>query len=147
MADSMDPVMLFVGKLHEYEPLPTIVLALVRHRPGSSSLPEPFGVFLTSSQFVHQCFQRYEPRSLGIYAFLLLVVPAVGSGVLAAGASSVLGPLFRTYAIFYTTLISSVVFYRLSPFHPLARYPGPVLAKVSKLWFVSIRGGCPSGWG
>ena len=55
-------------------------------------------------------------------------------------APSVLGPLFRTYSIFYTTLVSSVVFYRLSPFHPLAEYPGPVLAKISKLWFVSVRG-------
>ena len=80
---------------------------------------------------------------MGIYAFLLLVVPAVGSAVLAASSSSVLGPLFRTYVIFYTALISSVVFYRLSPFHPLAKYPGPTSAKVSKLWFVSTHGNVP----
>ena len=32
--------------------------------------------------------------------------------------------------------------YRLSPFHPLAKYPGPVLAKLSMFWlsWVSIKG-------
>ena len=89
---------------------------------------------------MHRFFQKFEPRSPGTYAFLLLIVPAVVSGVFVKGASSVLSPLFRTYVIFYTSLISSVVLYRLSPFHPLARYPGPTLAKISKLRFVSIRG-------
>ena len=95
---------------------------------------------ILSPQLVHRFFQKYEPRSPGICAFLLLIVPVVGSGAFAEGPSSVLGRLFRTYAIFYTALISSVVFYRLSPFHPLARYPGPVQAKISKLWFVSTHG-------
>jgi hypothetical protein len=27
-----------------------------------------------------------------------------------------------------------VTFYSLSPFHPLAKYPGPIINKVSKLW-------------
>ena len=32
--------------------------------------------------------------------------------------------------------------YRLSPFHPLAKYPGPAIAKTSKLWaaYVCARG-------
>lgn len=65
-------------------------------------------------------------------------MPAVISGAFKEGASSVSGPLLQTFAIFHTTLISSIVLYRLSPFHPLAKYPGPVLAKISKLWFVSV---------
>ena len=88
---------------------------------------------------MYRFFQKYDLQSPRICGFLLLVVPAVGSRALIEGPSS--NPnLLRTYAIFYTTLISSVVFYRLSPFHPLAKYPGPVLAKVSNLWFVSIYG-------
>ena len=33
--------------------------------------------------------------------------------------------------------------YRLSPFHPLAKYRGPTIAKTSKLWaaYVCSRGG------
>ena len=86
---------------------------------------------------MHRFFQKFEPQSPGVCAFLLLIIPLVVSGVFVQGASSVLGPLFRTYAVFYTSLVLSVISYRLSPFHPLAKYPGPVLAKVSKLWFVS----------
>ena len=31
-------------------------------------------------------------------------------------------------------VISFTLIYRLSPFHPLAKYPGPAIAKTSKLW-------------
>ena len=100
--------------------------------------PSLTNVLSTSLQLVHRFFQKYEPQSPSICAFLLLILPAVVSGVFGRGASSILWPLLRTYAIFHTSLISSVVLYRLSPFHPLAKYPGPILAKISKLWFVSV---------
>lgn len=32
----------------------------------------------------------------------------------------------------------SIVVYRLSPFHPLAKYPGPIACKISQLWAVLI---------
>ncbi len=31
-------------------------------------------------------------------------------------------------------MTSFTLMYRLSPFHPLAKYPGPAIAKTSKLW-------------
>jgi D-serine deaminase-like pyridoxal phosphate-dependent protein len=40
----------------------------------------------------------------------------------------------ETAAIYLLTLGASITAYRLSPFHPLAKYPGPVLARVSRLW-------------
>ena len=98
--------------------------------------------FTCSTQLIHRFFQKYEPQSPGICAFLLLIVPAAVSGVFKQSALSVLVPLLRTYAIFHSTLISSIVLYRLSPIHPLAKYPGPVLAKISKLWFVSVHNVC-----
>ena len=35
---------------------------------------------------------------------------------------------------YLATLVISTVVYRLSPFHPLARYPGPIGPRMSKFW-------------
>ncbi|KAF8991582.1 cytochrome P450, partial [Cyathus striatus] len=40
------------------------------------------------------------------------------------------------YLTCYTTLIVSILAYRLSPLHPLSKYPGPMLAKCTKFWAV-----------
>jgi len=145
MTGLSDLVVLLIGKLYgeiqEHAPLPTFILALVCHTfiaPQKHSSHSPTFDYTRPIQLIHRFFQKYEPQSPGVCAFLLFIMPAVVSGAFKEGASSILGPLLRTYAIFHTTLISSIVLYRLSPFHPLAKYPGPVLAKMSKLWFVSV---------
>ncbi|KAJ7573693.1 cytochrome P450 [Mycena floridula] len=38
------------------------------------------------------------------------------------------------HATFFVTLVTSVVSYRLSPFHPLAKFPGPTMHKITKFW-------------
>jgi hypothetical protein len=41
---------------------------------------------------------------------------------------------FAVFSLSYWILLALfVVAYRLSPFHPLAKYPGPLLSKISKL--------------
>ncbi|KAJ7499558.1 cytochrome P450 [Mycena latifolia] len=42
------------------------------------------------------------------------------------------------YAVFLSSMGVSIVAYRLSPFHPLAKFKGPTTGKVSKLWSLWI---------
>ena len=39
-----------------------------------------------------------------------------------------------TFVAYGSAVTSFTLMYRLSPFHPLAKYPGPAIAKTSKLW-------------
>ena len=71
---------------------------------------------------------------------LLVVVPALLSLLLIDPLPALLA-IPATFATFYTTLVSSIILYRVGPFHPLARYPGPLLAKVSKFWMAYIASG------
>ncbi|KAJ7577377.1 cytochrome P450 [Mycena floridula] len=47
---------------------------------------------------------------------------------------SLLGHLGSLNVTFLLSLSVSIIAYRLSPFHPLAEYPGPVFARISKWW-------------
>lgn len=64
---------------------------------------------------------------------LLLVLPISLSGLLFSHLGVAVS-VPCSCLIFWSTLVTSIVLYRLSPFHPLATYPGPIRAKVSKLW-------------
>ncbi|TEB33679.1 cytochrome P450 [Coprinellus micaceus] len=46
------------------------------------------------------------------------------------------------YIVFWLTLVLSIISYRVSPFHPLAKHRGPLLCKVSKLYgtYFAIKG-------
>ena len=39
------------------------------------------------------------------------------------------------YAVHFTTILTATIVYRASPWHPLARYPGPFIYRLSKLAF------------
>ncbi|KAG6908180.1 hypothetical protein DXG01_005833 [Tephrocybe rancida] len=87
----------------------------------------------------HALFKRTEPRALpflgllatmNVFAFVYtynetqrVVYSVVVSAV--------------TASAFLTGLLGSIVIYRLSPWHPLAEYPGPTLAKLSK-WYMAV---------
>lgn len=61
-----------------------------------------------------------------------MVIPAFTT-VLLAQHLNILYAVASTFAHFYLVLLSSIVIYRVSPIHPLSRYPGPLHLKVSKL--------------
>ncbi|KAJ6460899.1 high nitrogen upregulated cytochrome P450 monooxygenase 2 [Mycena sanguinolenta] len=78
----------------------------------------------------HYFFHKYEPSSANIPLLLLPVQPVALLVLLGKSFSR----LFYTYVVFLGSLSLSIIVYRLSPFHPLAQYPGPAIAKVTKLW-------------
>ena len=85
-----------------------------------------------SLQLVHLIFKQTETCRpywlfvllLAIPAYLtLLYLPHAGSTILAAA---------KVFSLFWLTLVTSILVYRASPWHPLAKYPGPFLCKLTK---------------
>lgn len=88
-------------------------------------------------QVVHAIYKRYEfgPAQRLLPTFLFLVaVPSLPTYFFREHFSSFLQALWVSFSVFYTTLASSIVLYRISLWHPLAEYPGPFFAKVSKFY-------------
>ena len=90
-----------------------------------------------SYQLAHQVIRRYETYRIRAHVCLLLGPPAL---VVAHISSSQAQPAFALFTTFLSALASylaalatSIILYRLSPFHPLAQYPGPVWRRVSML--------------
>lgn len=93
-------------------------------------------VYLLLVQLTHALYNRYEFDSVKVLPHLLLlfVLPLLPGLFMAQHTASLLRAHIFSYLIFYTTLFTSIIVYRLSPLHPLSSYPGPVLARVSKIW-------------
>ncbi|KLO15649.1 high nitrogen upregulated cytochrome P450 monooxygenase 2 [Schizopora paradoxa] len=106
----------------------------------SLTLRDSFLFATTFGFVVHAIYKRYEtPPSDYLPTILLLAFPPVVSTFFFhQNVSSLLISIFLSIATFYGALLGSIVAYRLSPAHPLYRYPGPLAAKVSKLWMMRI---------
>jgi hypothetical protein len=87
---------------------------------------------LTFSQANHFFFHKYEPASAKIPVILLALEPPALLSLV--GGPLTFARLLWTYFVFLATLGVSIALYRLSPFHPLAEYPGPAISKVTRLW-------------
>ncbi|CAK5268837.1 unnamed protein product [Mycena citricolor] len=86
----------------------------------------------------HLLFNRLEPRSLASICSLLIIPPAILVWPLCGHVSGPLQAILWSLGIYCSSLVTSVLVYRLSPFHPLAGYPGPLLCKISKIWFAAV---------
>jgi hypothetical protein len=90
-------------------------------------------------QASHLIFKRYEPTGIPLLAALLIAVP----GILVfipntEEPRSSLEKLLLSFSLYYGGLLLSITTYRISPAHSLAKYPGPLACKISKLWLVYI---------
>ncbi|KAF7288957.1 hypothetical protein MIND_01412300 [Mycena indigotica] len=83
----------------------------------------------------HAMFHHYPPKNAHYPLLALALQPPL---LVFARSTLSFGSVITTGAIFLASLTASIVAYRLSPWHPLAHIPGPMLAKVSKLWGVSL---------
>jgi hypothetical protein len=68
---------------------------------------------------------------------LLVVPPALLSSPL---SFHVRWPISLAFTIYGSLLVFFTLVYRLSPLHPLAKYPGPAIAKTSKWWAAYLGG-------
>ncbi|KAF8989678.1 high nitrogen upregulated cytochrome P450 monooxygenase 2 [Cyathus striatus] len=85
-----------------------------------------------SGLVLHFAFNKLEKTHLLLLERLLAVFPLLQAYFLWPYCSY--KALFFAYAVCYATLVSSTLAYRLSPLHPLYKYPGPILAKCTKFW-------------
>ncbi|KAF9472669.1 high nitrogen upregulated cytochrome P450 monooxygenase 2 [Pholiota conissans] len=90
----------------------------------------------------HFWLRNYRPKSLLLLIAPILTIPGFLAYHLHSDPPS-RHATFQIYAVFLGALLSSIIVYRVSPLHPLAKYPGPTLCKISKLWtmFIAYRGG------
>jgi hypothetical protein len=90
----------------------------------------------------HLIFRFFEPQSTPSRIALLVVTPGLLSIPVAYAGQSLYTAVPLAFTAYVGALLLFTLIYRLSPFHPLAKFPGPVIAKTSKWWgaYINARG-------
>ena len=78
-------------------------------------------------------FKRYEPIFVRQHAVLLLAPPLVLAHAVLSAHYAYPRAVLAALALHLTTVAGATLLYRASPWHPLARYPGPFTHRLSKL--------------
>ncbi|KAI0306837.1 high nitrogen upregulated cytochrome P450 monooxygenase 2 [Multifurca ochricompacta] len=101
-----------------------------------------FSLVDTSVLTSYLCFRHFEPQSTLPLLVLLVLIPAFLTIPISYHVQSPYLAPPLAFLAYGCLLILFILAYRLSPFHPLAKYPGPVLDKTSKWWaaYISARG-------
>jgi hypothetical protein len=83
-------------------------------------------------QISYLVFHKYEPQ--GLTALSILGFVPVALNIFLSEGNYLAIP--ATFFYYWGLILVYTVLYRLSPFHPLAKFPGPVLHKISKIAIV-----------
>jgi len=102
------------------------------------------GVASASGLLTWLILNRYTPRGDHLSLFYITAFTTLYA-IIRYFIQTVEGPLsfcFKLSAVYAATALFCTVAYRLSPFHPLANYPGPFSWRISSLWlsYISAQG-------
>ncbi|PAV22828.1 cytochrome P450 [Pyrrhoderma noxium] len=94
----------------------------------------------------HLIFRKREPDPLQFIGFIGLTSSSIFFSLLFLGycTQDCYLTIIKAVLIYTTSLILSILIYRHSPWHPLARFPGPAAAISTKWWMVHrilVKGG------
>ncbi|KAH8103043.1 cytochrome P450 [Cristinia sonorae] len=78
----------------------------------------------------HILLNRYEPLAMHILVLFFAILPLVLSQLLIPHFTTPSAVAFG-FTLYHLVLLTSVALYRVSPVHPLARYPGPIKLKLA----------------
>ncbi|KAI0749187.1 high nitrogen upregulated cytochrome P450 monooxygenase 2 [Daedaleopsis nitida] len=104
------------------------------NQDSSLSNSQSVAILVLAALFTHQILRRLESYYFRTHACFLLLPPSLLALVDARSSLSSFPSLAFYYGTYLAALAFSVVAYRLSPFHPLARYPGPLLCRTTMFW-------------
>ena len=79
-------------------------------------------------------FRKHETYNISIHAAILFAPPILLTLLTHSVHKILLEALVGNFTTYVVSLVLSVLVYRVSPIHPLARYPGPIGCKISKFW-------------
>ncbi|KAH0578707.1 hypothetical protein H2248_003835 [Termitomyces sp. 'cryptogamus'] len=102
---------------------------------------------LLGGSAAHIVYRWWEPRQLYLHFSLLVVAPLTLTPYLTAYFSHALLAALSAWVCYLASLVACTVLYRVSPVHPLAKYPGPLPCKITKLYFAIVAfGGKQHKW-
>ena len=85
-------------------------------------------------KITHGWYRNHEPKSVALPVASIIILCIPSTVLLIPHVESFFIAFALAFVTLLTALLGSISLYRLSPFHPLAMYPGPTLCKLTKMW-------------